>query len=223
MSFEDTSVADHRNLDPNPNPNGNDFECDIASVAFTCEGPEVSRWTASVADRQYWQFFGMKHPEKMAPTYIKYNPSLRGVDETDLNRTLFMWQDVVDDDPNPDIKKAIYNPNNYYNFNSTSGTIMHLIHPSNTLSAEIDIAAQATVIRTKKGKVIDNANDLIACSQYGNPNRDSDPNVSFLCWMSANVQIGLQINRVVRGTDGKPKSITVADPVALYINSLDIR
>jgi hypothetical protein len=57
---------------------------------------------------------------------------------------------------------------------------MHLIHPSNTLGAEIDIAAQGTVLRYKGSDpkaVITNYNELIRCSQYGNPHRNSDPEV----------------------------------------------
>lgn len=73
----------------------------------------------------------------------------------------------------------VYNPNNYWNFTSTTGSIAHLIHPSNTLSAEIDIAAQSTVLRKgKDGKLITNQTKLTNCSKYGNPERHSDPTVS---------------------------------------------
>ena len=73
----------------------------------------------------------------------------------------------------------IYNPQNYWNDLTTNGTITHLIHPSNTLSAEVDIAAQSTVIRKdSSGNVITDPDQLIRCSQYGNPGRNSDPTVS---------------------------------------------
>ena len=63
---------------------------------------------------------------------------------------------------------TVYNPMNYWNMSSQSGTIAHLVHPSNTLSAEIDIAAQATVMRVDgKGKPIVTSSALIECSQYG--------------------------------------------------------
>ena len=75
--------------------------------------------------------------------------------------------------------KLYYNPYNQYNFTTTTGTIAHLIHPSNTLSAEIDIAAQATVIRKgPDGQTITNNDQLVNCSQYGNSGRNSDPTVS---------------------------------------------
>lgn len=73
---------------------------------------------------------------------------------------------------------SVYNPNNYWNQLTTTGTIIHLIQPNNTLGAEIDIAAQATVIRKdSSGKTITDANQLILCSRYGNPGRNSDPTV----------------------------------------------
>jgi hypothetical protein len=76
-------------------------------------------------------------------------------------------------------KVQIYNPNNVWNNYTTTGTIAHLIHPANTLSAEIDIAAQATVVRKDStGQTITDEQALIKCSQYGNPNRNSDPHVS---------------------------------------------
>jgi len=98
------------------------------------------------------------------------NLDLTPEDEADLFLTPL-------DDPN-DRSKWLYNPTNPYNFRTDTGTIIHLIQPANTLSAEIDIAAQATVIRKDaQGKVITSSDQLIRCSQYGNPNRNSDPTV----------------------------------------------
>ena len=79
----------------------------------------------------------------------------------------------------PATGNEVYNPQNYWNDLTTTGTITHLIHPSNTLSAEIDIAAQSTVIRKNpSGNVITDPQLLIHCSKYGNPGRNSDPTVS---------------------------------------------
>ena len=78
----------------------------------------------------------------------------------------------------PVTKAMVYDPRNRWNFTTKSGTIAHLIHPNNTLSAEVDIGAQATVIRKdSQGNIVTNAADLIQCSQYGNPQRNSDPTV----------------------------------------------
>lgn len=69
-----------------------------------------------------------------------------------------------------------YNPDNYWNRYSTTGAIGHLAHPNNSLSAEIDIAAQATVIRKNEhGELISDPRELIRCSRYGGPARNSDP------------------------------------------------
>jgi hypothetical protein len=75
--------------------------------------------------------------------------------------------------------KWLYNPFNPYNLRTDTGTIIHLTAPDNTLSAEIDIVAQATVIRKNpQGKIITDSSQLINCSKYGNPSRNSDPGVS---------------------------------------------
>jgi hypothetical protein len=71
----------------------------------------------------------------------------------------------------------MYNPANPWNISSTTGTITHLIQPNNTLAAEIDIAAQATVIREIDGDLVTESDRLIRCSGYGNPGRNSDPTV----------------------------------------------
>lgn len=79
---------------------------------------------------------------------------------------------------NPVTKAAVYDPRNRWNFTTNSGTIAHLIQPNNTLSAEVDIGAQATVIRKdSQGSIVINKDKLIRCSQYGNPQRNSDPTV----------------------------------------------
>lgn len=68
---------------------------------------------------------------------------------------------------------------NYWNMSSTSSTIAHLVQSNNTLSAEIDIAAQSTVMRIKEdGTLIADPLELINCSRYGNAARNSDPMVS---------------------------------------------
>jgi hypothetical protein len=89
--------------------------------------------------------------------------------------------DMVDSDfflKDYETGNEVYNPANVWNLLSTTGAIAHLIQPNNTLSAEVDIAAQATVIRKNdKGKIITDADELINCSKYGNPGRNSDPSV----------------------------------------------
>ena len=76
-------------------------------------------------------------------------------------------------------KLEVYHPCNQWNNSTRTGSIAHLIQKNNTLGAEIDIAAQATVIRKdRSGNIVTNEAQLIACSQYGNAGRNSDPAVS---------------------------------------------
>ena len=78
----------------------------------------------------------------------------------------------------PMTNSEVYNPGNQWNLVSTTGTIAHLVRPNNTLSAEIDIGAQAMVIRKDdQGNVIEDKDDLNNCSKYGNAGRNSDPSV----------------------------------------------
>ena len=78
--------------------------------------------------------------------------------------------------------KWVWNPVNAYNATTRTGTIAHLIQKANTLAAEVDIAAQATVLRKdRNGNPVTASQELIKCSLYGNRNRNSDPTVSPNC------------------------------------------
>ncbi|KAK5113897.1 hypothetical protein LTR85_010430 [Meristemomyces frigidus] len=159
----------------------------ISSVTFTCEGPE------------YWQFFMACQQTDGVAKIRELNGTL--MDDAE-DSDLFI---VPYDDPT-NRSKWVYNPRGDWNFRTDTGTISHLIHPSNTLSAEIDIAAQGTVLRTDStGKLIVDSDQLINCSRYGNPSRNSDP------------RIGATVNAAARqGLD-----ISIADPVALYMNTFE--
>lgn len=119
-----------------------------------------------------------------------------------------------------DQTERVYDPKNKWNYTTDLGTIAHLIQPANTLSAEIDIAAQATVIRKGKNGPIDDDDALISCSKYGNQFRHSDPHVRALVsskWAHREadpLKIGSGINE--RARDGF--KISIADPVALWIS-----
>jgi hypothetical protein len=89
-------------------------------------------------------------------------------DEAEMN-----WFFIKDKDG-----KWAYDRTNKYNNNTNTGGIINLFQENNTLSAEVDIAAQATVIRQSAGKMITDQDKLIRCSKYGDPYRNSDPTVS---------------------------------------------
>ena len=83
---------------------------------------------------------------------------------------------------------------------------MHLIQRSNTLGAEIELAAAATLVRRRDGTPITEAQELIACGQYGEPQRHSDPH------------IGALVNELARAK----ADVTLANPVGLYIAGLSV-
>lgn len=127
---------------------------------------------------QYWAFLAKHDQDKLLSIYKACNPE-------------YADQIKIEDMYN---SKGEYNPYNPWNgiknlkqpgeprkgFVTTNpGCIMHLAQANNTLSAEVDIAAQATVIRKgPDGNDITDKTKLCNCSQYGQPQRHSDPQVS---------------------------------------------
>ncbi|KAF0332015.1 hypothetical protein GQ607_000031 [Colletotrichum asianum] len=179
---------------------------DVQIVSFTCEGPE------------YWKQLAKYNPV-LTETPIK-NPTTEKYERN--NKILDIYKKL-----NPDFADEIkgdhlvddrgkYNIYNKWNGRTDTGTIAHLIQINNSLSAEIDIAAQATVTRTDLvyGEPITNMITLCGDgSAFGNPGRNSDPT------------IGAAVNEVCRLAHDKvcpiPVTISVKDPVALYIYDAD--
>jgi hypothetical protein len=95
---------------------------------------------------------------------------------------------------------GVYNPVNRWN-NSTDQGAMHLIQRNNTLGAEIELAAAATLVRRRGGATLTAEQDLIRCGQYGQPDRHSDPH------------IGAQVNALAR----QKADVTLANPIGLCI------
>ena len=102
-------------------------------------------------------------------------------------------------------KKGSYNP--YNRWNTTDG-IMHLTQPSNSLSAEILLGADATVLRAsgRDGRIVSDPDALICCAHYGGPNRCSDPT------------IGASVNELA----ALGCAVTLRNPVGLYMNDLNM-
>ncbi|HEY9605501.1 MAG TPA: hypothetical protein V6C85_28105 [Allocoleopsis sp.] len=174
-------------------------------VTFTCEGPE------------YWSALADGYP---APFYFNKDyevPDAKGSKDKLLKlyhslvspnvqlEDLLFQEDLYQDESKATIafRKGQYNPYNVWN---TEKGIVHLTQPANTLGAEIDLAARGTIKRQdSKGNPITDVIKLICCSGYGGPNRNSDPT------------IGSQVN----GLALAGYSVTLADPVGLYIDNLD--
>lgn len=167
----------------------------ITKVSFTCEGPE------------YWQALARGYPVEF--DLPRSSGGLGGARHTnamgDKQKLLSIYQQLV----SPQIQlvelldsNGDYNP--YNKWNTTDGAV-HLIQPNNTLGAEINIAARATVLRQKNGQVVTDPNVLINCSGFGQAGRASDPH------------IGDEVNKLARSGF----AITLANPVGLYIDSLE--
>ncbi|KAJ7084936.1 hypothetical protein C8R44DRAFT_753015 [Mycena epipterygia] len=149
----------------------------ITRIVFCNEGPE------------YFEFLAEHQRDTLLALYQKLNPDVS-----------IQLADLFTED-------GSYNPRNKWNNSTTTGTIMHLIQVNSTLGAEVDLGARATVARKRKdGTLITDEQELIKCSQYGNPNRNSDP------------AIGIACNNAVRQ---QARKLTIADPVGLYINSVN--
>ena len=94
-----------------------------------------------------------------------------------------------------------YQPRNKFNLTYA----IHLIQINNTLTAEIDIAAQATIMRRHGGHdPVTDPIELIKCSGFGKKERHSDPH------------IGEVVNSVAR----QGCSLTLQDPIGLYMDKL---
>ncbi|MBW4609008.1 MAG: hypothetical protein KME22_17820 [Hassallia sp. WJT32-NPBG1] len=158
----------------------------IVRVSFTCEGPE------------YWEALAHGYP-------MGYEGSKTAGATGDKQKLLALYRKYI----SPKVQLSdLFDQNGQYNrlnkWNTKNGA-MHLNQRNNTLGAEINIAAFATILRQKDGRVLTDADELINCARYGAPGRASDP------------IIGAIVNGLAR--DGY--SITLANPVGLYIDSID--
>ena len=99
-------------------------------------------------------------------------------------------------------RKGDYNP--YNKWNSTEG-IMHLAHPNNFVAAEIQLGADATVLRQKNGQPVVQADALVCCAGYGGTSRSSDPT------------IGASVNDLAR----LGAWVTIQNPIGLYMHDLN--
>jgi len=123
----------------------------------------------------------------------------------DKQKVLALYRQYVS--PNVQLEDLFDAQGNYNRLNkwNTSQGIMHLNQRNNTLGAEINIAAFATILRKNNGQLLTDADELIECAQFGQAGRASDP------------RIGADVNELARGGF----AITLLNPVGLYIDSLD--
>ncbi|ABL72703.1 hypothetical protein [Paracoccus denitrificans] len=164
----------------------------MQSIAFTCENPA------------YYLTMWRQNPKAVLGIYQRYiDPAVQLEDlflRYEYDQPTGKKGDPVLD---PTTGNPAYDPTNKWNRGparvpGSFGGAMHLTSPPNTLSAEIYLAAAATIQRPSS--VNGNPQSLICCAQYGQNFRNSDPNIGY----GANVA-------------ARTARLTLTDPVGLYI------
>ncbi len=147
-------------------------------------GDKIKRVTFTCEGPEYWTFLANTAPGLALALYQRHiSPNVR---REDLFTTA-----------------GAYIERNQWNAGTKLGA-MHLIQPANTLRAEMELAAAATIKREHDGQILTSEQDLIACSRYGVASRHSDPH------------IGGEVNALAR----RGAMITLADPIGLYLDGL---
>jgi hypothetical protein len=123
----------------------------------------------------------------------------------DLQKLLALYRQYIS--PDVQLNDLLDASSNYDRLNqwNTQNGAMHLNQPNNTLGAEINIAAFATILRQKAGVVLTDPDELIRCAQFGAPGRASDPT------------IGAAVNALAR----EGYAVTLQNPIGLYIDGLN--
>jgi hypothetical protein len=161
----------------------------VTRIVFTAEAPE------------YWIELAKHDFKRVVELYQRWvSPDVQPED-LKLHQDIRFGREVL--------KAGDYNPYNVWN---TERGCMHLTHWANTLGAEINLAAGATIPRMDKhGERITEVRRFACASEFGSVDRSSDPS------------IGQGVNLTVwPGAPGaKAKSITLSNPVGLYIDHID--
>ena len=176
----------------------------ILRILMTSEPPEY--WQALHGDTLAniegtdWVYPFTGDSKKLLALYHQFvSPEVKYED-------LVCHHDFISNDPTagPTViyKKGAYNP--YNKWNTTHG-IMHLSQPNNTISAEIKLGADATVLYKKEGRLLTQPDALICGAGFGGTARSSDPT------------IGSSVNDLAR----LGAWVTIQNPVGLYMHDLN--
>lgn len=185
----------------------------VARIDFTVEAPEYWETMAEVDPKLtakiYSECLGLAVPEN--DLYFQTNTYCAVLKKDGAHVR------VVGHTPVPGLEAGRYNPSNKWN---TELGAVHLTHRSNTLFAEINLAAVATQKFPARPNLDTDISrfELTACGGFGDINRNSDPSIGFavntlcLSGLKAMVSnpIGLYIGEIdvsgFRDPDGKPVS-----------------
>lgn len=174
----------------------------------------IQRVTFSSEPPEYWQAFAGLVPGSMDPPIADQQfpgdrNALLALYRTLVSRDvqmddLFPAQDTLDKEGNVIVASGVYNI--YNKWNTTDG-IAHLNSPPNSLVAEIQLGADASIRYTDpQGRLLVEPDALIAYARYGGPNRNSDPTIGST--MNALARIGAYV--------------TLRNPVGLYMDHIDL-
>ncbi len=145
---------------------------------------KIIRVTFTCEGPEYWELLAQTRPDTVLKLYQQHvDPAVQHEDLFDAS--------------------GAYIPRNRWN-NSTTNGAMHLVQAANTLSAEIELVAAASIVRVIDGQELTGEQELIACARYGAPLRNSDPH----------------IGGVVNGIARLKADLTLSDPVGLYFDDL---
>lgn len=144
---------------------------------------KITRIEFTCEGPEYWEFLALNAPDTLVQRYQEY------ISTSILKADLFLGNR--------------YNPLNKWN--SDLGA-MHLTQGANTLGAEVNIAAAATILRKDNNQPVTDANALIQCAGYGVASRASDPH------------IGDEVNKLA----WQGYSVTLRNPIGLYMDKLDV-
>jgi hypothetical protein len=145
---------------------------------------KITRITFTCEGPEYWNLLATTQPDTVLALYQQFiDPTVQRDDLFDAS--------------------GGYTPQNKYN-STTTGGAMHLIQGANTLGAEIELSAAATIVRIKNGAPITDEQELIECAQYGVAQRNTDPH------------IGAEVNSIAR----QRADIALSNPVGLYFKDL---
>ena len=163
--------------------------CEWETLRDPSRNNEVVRVTLTSETPDYYRFLAEHAPELLLDLYRQHvSPQ---VQRSDL------------------IVNGQYQTRNRWNLPQTPGDrgrIMHMAQGNNELLAAVILAAVASWPRASGvGDDITNEQPLIACAQFGEPGRHSDPH------------IGALVNELVRAGN----EVSLADPAGLYIDSID--
>ncbi|AKT37529.1 hypothetical protein [Chondromyces crocatus] len=158
----------------------------ITRVDFTCENPE------------YWYTLWLIDPAAVHRLYETLLGKSIRIDDLYLKDE--NGKAVID----PSTGRPAYDPLNRWNngpeATNDRGGAIHLTSTPNSLQTEMGLGGAATVQRIDHD---DNAAELICCSQYGQPNRNSDPNIGFSVYSLV----------------GLGNKVTLTNPAGLYIQT----